>query len=78
MQPGSAHPFIILAAIGVDLVLILTADEVRALTDTDARLLRDCGASEAMLDRLRDLARDPDLSFRLDFDDQAVSIVTEK
>jgi hypothetical protein len=71
------NPFICLYAIGVIPTLDLSSEEVNALTAEDLVLLRECGAGEPLLDRLRTLAQEPGRALRLDFETQTVSLTPD-
>jgi hypothetical protein len=76
MNRGDCNEWVALRVIGLMPVLFLSSDEVHGLTPMDLSMLQgDLGASDGMLDHLRELARTPGLCLRCDFDRQAVRIV---
>jgi hypothetical protein len=73
MEKPYVNLYVFLTALGVFPVLVLSSDEVNSLTADDLTMLRDdLGATDAMLDQLRDLASAPGRALRCDFDRQAV------
>jgi hypothetical protein len=60
--------------LGIFPILTLTSADVRAFTAADVAELRDLGATDGMLDELRELARVPDRRLRLDFELRTVAI----
>ena len=75
MQRGDAHDSICLAAVGIVPVLYLTSAEAASLTPMDIQLLRELGATAAMLAQLAAFGNEPGLTLRCDFSTGQVIIV---
>ena len=69
------NAYVLLYAAGILPTLDLSSDEVNTLTAEDVALLRELGAGEPLLERLRELARTPGRCLRIDFAQQEVTMV---